>query len=191
MPILDWEPPLWPENLLDQELVAGEPHGARWWALHVRPRSEKMLARKLRVKRVGYFLPQHEQRKTYQRRIMASRVPVFPGYLFVCGDDSAIEFTLTAREVVSPIRVIEQELLLTQLRNVRRLIDSGAPITPEARLETGMPARIIRGPLAGMSGHVVRNQRGLKFVLQVQFIQRAASIEVDGSMVEAIGDRHK
>ncbi|MBL8850125.1 MAG: hypothetical protein JNG89_10590 [Planctomycetaceae bacterium] len=182
MPILDWEPPVWPENLLDQELVAGE----RWWVLHVRPRSEKMLARKLLARRVGYFLPQHEQRKTYQRRVVASRMPLFPGYLFVYGDDAAYEFSRSSREVVCPIEVVEQQHLLTQLRDVRRLVDSGAPITPEARLETGMPARIVRGPLAGMSGHVVRNQRGLKFVLQVQFIQRAASIEVDGTMVEAI-----
>lgn len=186
MPILDWEPPVWPENLLDQELVAGAPPGNRWWALHVRPRTEKMLARKLLARRIGYYLPQHEHRKTYQRRVVASRVPVFPGYLFVCGDDSAFEFTATAREVVSPICVVEQELLLAQLRDVNRLVASGAPITPEEKLETGMPARIVRGPLAGMSGHVVRNKRGLKFVLQVQFIQRAASIEVDGTMVEAI-----
>lgn len=186
MPILEWEPPLWPEDLLDRELVEEAPDGVRWWALHVRPRAEKMLARKLQARRVGYYLPQHERRKKYQRRVVTSRVPVFPGYLFACGNQTAYEFSVTAREVVSPIPVVEQELLLTQLRNVRRLIDSGAPITPEARLETGMPARIVRGPLAGMSGQVVRNQRGLKFVLQVQFIQRAASIEVDGTMVEAI-----
>ena len=60
-----------------------EPDGLRWWVLHVRPRAEKMLARKLRVRRVGYYLPQHEQSKTYQRRTVASRAPVFPGYLFV------------------------------------------------------------------------------------------------------------
>jgi transcription antitermination factor NusG len=186
MPILEWEPPLWPENLLDLEQVDEEASHLRWWALHVRPRTEKMLARKLRVKRVGYYLPQHEHRKKYQRRIVESRVPVFPGYLFVCGDEAAYEFSAVSREVVSPIRVVDQQQLLTQLRNVERLINSGAPITPEERLETGMPARIVRGPLAGMSGHVVRNQRGLKFVLQVQFIQRAASIEVDGSMIEAI-----
>lgn len=186
MPILDWEPPLWPENLLDREQVDGSAAALHWWALHVRPRTEKMLARKLLARRVAYYLPQHEHRKTYQRRIVASRVPVFPGYVFVCGDDAAFEFSSTAREVVSPIRVIEQNCFHSQLRDVRRLIDSGAPITPEEKLETGMPARIIRGPLAGMSGHVVRNKRGLKFVLQVQFIQRAASIEVDGSMVEAI-----
>ncbi|MFO1092146.1 MAG: transcription termination/antitermination NusG family protein [Planctomycetaceae bacterium] len=186
MPILDWEPPLWPENLLDRELVDGPASAPHWWAVHVRPRSEKMLARKLLARRVGYYLPQHELRKTYQRRIVTSRVPVFPGYVFVCGDDAAFEFSSTAREVVSPIRVVEQNTFVAQLRDVRRLIDSGAPITPEEKLETGMPARIVRGPLAGMSGHVVRNKRGLKFVLQVQFIQRAASIEVDGTMVEAI-----
>lgn len=186
MPILEWEPPLWPDDLLDRELSADSGAVTRWWALHLRPRTEKMLARKLRVRRVGYYLPLHERRKAYQRRIVCSRVPIFPGYLFVHGDDTDYGFTATAREVVNLIPVVEQELLLRQLRDVRRLIDTGAPITPEERLETGMPARIVRGPLAGMSGHVVRNKRGLKFVLQVQFIQRAASIEVDGTMIEAI-----
>ena len=186
MPILDWEPPLWPEDLLDEERIEPEPDGWHWWAVHVRPRSEKMLARKLRVRRVGYYLPQHEQTKKYQRRTVTSRVPVFPGYLFVCGDQAAYDFSATARETVAPIHVVEQELLRTQLRNVERLIHAGAPITPEERLETGQPARIVRGPLAGLTGHVVRNRRGQKFVLQVQYIQRAVSIEVDGTMVEAV-----
>lgn len=184
MPVLDWEPSLWPENLLEEaEHVQHAP--LRWWAIHVRPRAEKMLARKLRVRRVGFYLPVHEKRQKYQRRIVTSRVPLFPGYLFAYADGSGSELA-EAKEVVNLIPVVEQNTLCRQLRDIRRLVDSGAPITAEERLEVGMPARIVRGPLAGMSGEVLRNNRGLKFVLKVQFIQRAASIEIDGAMVEAV-----
>lgn len=186
MPVLEWEPPLWPDNLLEEEFVAERPEPGRWWALHVRPRAEKMLARRLRVRRVAYYLPVHERRKAYPRRVVTSRVPLFPGYLFAYGDDADYEFLQTSREVVNALQVVEQESLLKELRSIRRLVGSGAPITAEERLEAGMPARIIKGPLAGMYGQVVQNKRGLRFVLQVQFIQRAASIEVDGTMVEAV-----
>ncbi len=186
MAILDWEPTLWPEDLLTDPQRSAQSADARWWALHVRPRTEKMLARKLRVERVGYYLPLHERRKKYQRRVVTSHVPLFPGYLFAFGPESETQFLWDAREVANVLPVQEQDLLYSQLCDVRRLLDSGAPVTAEERLEAGMPARIVRGPLAGMSGRVVHNKRGMKFVLQVQFIQRAASIEIDGSMVEAV-----
>lgn len=186
MPVLDWEPALWPPNLLDTEPATDGADTARWWALHVRPRTEKAVARRLRFRSFAYCLPQHEKRKAFQRRIVTSRLPLFPGYVFMHGDHAAHEYCATAREVVSCLKVVDQGLFVTQLRNVYRVIDAGLPLTPEEKLEVGMPARITRGPLAGMSGSVLQNKRGLKFVLQVQFIQRAASIEIDGAMIEAI-----
>jgi hypothetical protein len=40
--------------------------------------------------------------------------------------------------------------------------------------------------LAGLRGQVIKNQHGLKFVLRVQFLQQGVSLEVDGSMIEAL-----
>ena len=50
MPVLDWEPALWPPNLLDTEPATDGADTARWWALHVRPRTEKAVARRLRFR---------------------------------------------------------------------------------------------------------------------------------------------
>jgi transcriptional antiterminator RfaH len=186
MPVLEWEPALWPENLLDLETAPDDPQADRWWALHVRPRTEKAVARRLRFRAMSYYLPLREQRKVYQRRQVLSHVPLFPGYVFMYGGADAHGYCATTKEVVGCLKVTDQLRFLHDIRDVRRLLDSGRPVTAEEKLEAGMPARITRGPLAGMSGSVIRNDRGLKFVLQVQFIQRAASIEVDGSMIEAI-----
>jgi transcriptional antiterminator RfaH len=186
MPVLDWEPAVWPQDLLDTDPATEGTETLRWWALHVRPRTEKAVARRLRFRAFSYFLPMHERRKAYQRRIVKSHLPLFPGYVFLFGGADAHEYCASTREVVSCLKVVEQRQFVSELRNVHRVLDSGQAVTPEERLEAGMPARIIRGPLAGMCGSVVENKRGLKFVLQVQFIQRAASIEIDGAMIEAI-----
>jgi len=181
MPILPKEPSAWPKELFEDR--AGEGH--RWCALHVRPRTEKTVARQLRSRNVPFFLPVHEARKTYQRRQVASYSPLFPGYVFALADEDARAACATVKEVVTSLEPNDQDQLCDDLKRIHALLEAGAPLTREERLQPGMAARIVSGPLAGMSGTVIRNSNGIKFVLQVRFIQQGASIEVDGSLVEA------
>jgi transcription antitermination factor NusG len=181
MPILAKEPSVWPKELFEES--AGETQ--RWCALHVRPRTEKAVARQLRSRNVPFFLPVHEAWKTYQRRRVASYAPLFPGYVFTLADDETQAAYASVKEVVTCLEPNDQQQLSDDLKRIHALLEAGAPLTREERLQPGMPARIVSGPLAGMTGTVVRNKNGIKFVLQVKFIQQGASIEVDGSLVEA------
>jgi transcription antitermination factor NusG len=65
-----------------------------------------------------------------------------------------------------------------------RLLASGAPVTPEDRLVPGMTVEITRGPLAGLSGKIVRAASGRRFVVEVHFIQRGASVLLDDFALE-------
>ncbi|HVJ66942.1 MAG TPA: transcription termination/antitermination NusG family protein [Caulifigura sp.] len=181
MPILGKEPSAWPEELFDDQPVDDQ----HWVALHVRPRTEKAVARQLRSRNVPFFLPVHESRKVYQRRQVSSYSPLFPGYVFARADEDAKIACAGVKEVVTRLEPDDQQQLCDDLKRIHALLEAGAPLTREERLQPGMPARIVSGPLAGMSGTVVRNKSGVKFVLQVKFIQQAASIELDGSQVEA------
>lgn len=182
MPILAKEPSVWPKELFED--CPGE--ARRWCALHVRPRTEKAVARQLRSRQVPFFLPIHESWKTYQRRRIASYSPLFPGYVFTLADEETQAACADVKEVVTRLEPGDQEQLREDLKRIHALLEAGAPLTREERLQPGMPAKIVSGPLAGMSGTVVRNKSGIKFVLQVTFIQQGASIEVDGSLVEAV-----
>lgn len=192
MAILEKEPTTWPANLFDPDVLLDSQHrgadGSRWFVLHTRARMEKSFARFLRAERLAhYYLPQHEQTKKYQRRSVRSFLPLFPGYVFAFGGDEAAIMCRQRREIVNLLPVKDQQRFETQLRGIHRLLDSGAPVTREERLEPGMPAEIVKGPLAGLKGQVLKNHRGgLRFVLQVQFIQQAASVEVDGSDICAL-----
>lgn len=184
MPVVQQEPALWPEHLFQRTIVPE--CGDRWRAYHVRPRTEKVLARHLRSRDVPYFLPQIERRKRYQRRLVCSHLVVFPGYVFALVNDQNLERPIESKAVIRSLAITDQRQIETELRDIHRLIQSGEPLTREECLQPGSPVRIVRGPLAGLCGQVVKNKRGQKFVLQVQFLQQGVSVAIDGASVEAL-----
>ena len=62
---------------------------------------------------------------------------------------------------------------------IHRLIASGAAVTPEKRLVPGDLVEIRSGPLAGLRGTILKSASGSRFVVQVDFIQRGASVLLD------------
>jgi transcription antitermination factor NusG len=184
VPVLDQEPAVWPEDLFAK---GGESRVAdRWRACHVRPRTEKAVARYFRSHDIAYFLPQSERRKRYQRRLVCSHVVLFPGYVFALVNDQDPEQRIESKAIIHSLIINDQQQIERELRDIHRLIQSGQPLTREERLQAGSLARIIRGPLAGLCGRVVNNKRGQKFVLQVQFLQQGVSVEIDNASIEAL-----
>jgi len=184
VPVLDQEPAVWPENLF--ELDPTSRLSDRWCVYHVRPRTEKVFARYLRNCQIGYFLPQSERQKRYQRRLVRSHLVLFPGYVFALINEQNLERTFASKAIIRSLSVDEQHQIDHELQSIHRLIRSGQPLTRVERLQPGSRARIISGPLAGLCGEVIKNKRGQKFVLQVQFLQQGVSIAIDGASIEAL-----
>jgi len=72
------------------------------------------------------------------------------------------------------------------LGQVSRLIATGAPVTPEARLVPGDLVEIRTGVLAGLTGKVLRVASKNRFVVQVDFIQQGASVELEDFHLSAL-----
>jgi transcription antitermination factor NusG len=178
MPILPAEPDVFPG-----ELFADEPSalsGPRdWWVLHTRPRQEKSLARRLHAQGVPFYLPTVARRGRVRGRVLTARVPLFPGYLFLWGDAADRQSALATNRVVRALAVAEQPRLWDDLRQIHRLLAAGRPVTPEDRLVPGAPVEIAHGPLVGLRGTISRTASGRRFVVQVDFIQRGASVMLD------------
>jgi transcription antitermination factor NusG len=184
MTVLEEEPALWPTDLFAGSIDSRGTE--RWRAYHVRPRAEKAVARFLRSRDIPYFVPQIERRRRYQRRLVCSRLVLFPGYVFTLFDDHDPGRRADSKAIIRCLAIHDQSQIESELRDIHRLIESGQPLTREERLQAGSLARIVRGPLAGLCGHVVRNKRGQKFVLQVHFLQQGVSVAIDGASVEAL-----
>jgi transcriptional antiterminator RfaH len=111
--------------------------------------------------------------------LLTSYVPLFPSYVFVYGTREERVSALATNRIVRTLDVADQERLWNDLRQVQTLIKSGTPITPEERLGPGDVVEIKSGPLAGLRGKILRTASGRRFVVQVDFIQRGASVVLD------------
>ena len=75
---------------------------------------------------------------------------------------------------------------MADLRNIKRLIDTDQPLTPEARLEEGQPVRVRSGPLRGLEGMVVKRRNEQRLVVAVRFLNQGASIELEDIDLERL-----
>lgn len=185
MPLVTVETTLFPEQLLN-EAHSSPDAAARWWVLHTRPRAEKALARRLLGREVGFFLPLYEHRLTYSGRVRSSHLPLFPGYIFLHGNDEDRRLALETNQIAQMLPVADQLGLWNDLRRIHRLIETRQSLTPEERLQPGTPVRIVAGAFAGMTGEVIRQGRQLRFLVAVSFLQCGASVDVESWMIEPL-----
>ncbi len=192
MPLLPAEPYVFPCDLLgaDSDLNAFcAPPLLKWWVLHTRPRTEKALARRLLGRSVSFFLPQHHRQWLCRGRLLSSHLPLFPGYLFLYGDDEGRHTALETNLVVNCLSVRDQGQLRTDLANVYRLMTSDSPLTPEEKLGVGDLVEITQGALAGLQGRILRRGKNLKFTVDVRFLQQGVSVEVERWMIQPLAER--
>jgi len=185
MPVLAREPDLCPETLLDDSDYQSEHR--QWKAFYTKPSQEKAFARELLTAEIPFYLPLVKKTSVYSNRhVITSWKPLFPGYVFVCGSKDECMESLSTRRVVRILPVHDPDRLLQDLRRIRKLIASGAPVTPERRLVRGDRVRVRYGPLAGFEGVVLVRHRRTRLLVSVDFLQQGASIEIDDFMLEPI-----
>jgi len=183
MPILPPEPSRFPEGLFDREQ---RPDALRWTVLHSKPRQEKTLARYLHSERLAFYLPLNEKRSRIRGKIVSSYLPLFPSYLFLAAPRSELSRMMLDRTVVRSLEVRDQQRLWDDLGQIHSLIETGLPVSPELALQPGQPIEIRDGPLKGLRGIILKSATGNRFVVQVDFIQRGASIVLDDYLLERI-----
>lgn len=184
MPILPCEPGVYPDDLLTgAPLLVG---GRAWRVAHTKPRQEKGLARHLLANRVPFYLPAVTRARRSAGRRVLSQVPLFTGYVFLFADREERLTALAGHRIVRTLEVPDQRRLWADLRQVHRLIASGLPVGPEDRLAPGADVEVREGPLSGLRGRILRGAAGGRFVVQVDFIQRGASVWLDELSLAAV-----
>jgi hypothetical protein len=72
--------------------------------------------------------------------------------------------------------------LHADLGRVYKLLVSGMPVTSEDNLQPGARVLITTGSFAGLEGTLLRRDNQLRFVVEVELLQRGVSLEVDDWM---------
>lgn len=175
MPILKSEPDCFPSDLLDQP--AGE---FNWWACYTRSRQEKMLMRNLREADIAYYAPIIPRRyKSPAGRVRESFLPLFANYVFVRGDEMARYQAVCSGCVSRTIGVTDTVQLVEDLSQIHKLVQVGAPLSPEARIDSGDLVRIRSGRFTGFEGRVLRRHQQTLLIVEVRFMNQGASVALD------------
>ena len=184
MPILPRQRDIYPETLLDEPATAD---GRGWIAFYTLSRREKDLMRKLEAASIPFYSPLIERRlRSPGGRTRLSYVPLFPGYVFSLVDDEQRRAALATNTVARWLPIGDAAAFVADLRNIKCLIETDQPLTPEARLEAGQPVRVRSGPLRGIEGTVVKRRSGQRLVVAVRFLNQGASIELEDIDLERL-----
>ena len=188
MPLLKPEQDIWPLNLLDflekdEPKVDPEP----WWALYTLARFEKKLMRQLIKIEVPFFGPTIARRyRSPQGRIRTSVEPLFPNYVFIKGDEIARYNAVCTGSVRRWMPVADPAQLVEDLRQIRNLVLTDAPLSPEKRLEPGQKVRVKTGIFKGFEGTILRRENEIRLLISVRYMGRGASVALDDCQLEQI-----
>jgi transcription antitermination factor NusG len=186
MPIARQETELFPLDLFER-VEQRAPNDGRWWALYSLSRHEKQLMRRLLAHEIQFYCPIVARRfRSPAGRIRVSYLPLFNNYVFMFGDDDQRRAALATQCVSRVIEAPDQPRMTRDLRQIQRLIATGAPLTPERRLESGDLVRVASGAFRGFEGTVLRREAQTRLLVAVNFLQQGASVLLDDCQLERL-----
>jgi transcriptional antiterminator NusG len=152
----------------------------RWYALKTRSRHEKRVRDQLLQRDIDTFLPLCDSWRQWKDRKKKVELPLFPGYCFA-------RFPLTDRlRVLNVLGVADlvgingrpEPIFEEELHAIQQLVATKLEYDPHPFLEEGMDVEVVRGPLAGVRGKLLRKDRVTRLVLAVTLVRQAAVVEI-------------
>ena len=167
-------------------LIAPGEEGAVWYAFHTRPRCEKKVAEVCRAMEVRHFLPLRENVTRKGKGRYSFQVPLFPSYIFACGDDMERLSLMRTGFMVQWLDVVNQNQLLEELSSIYVACRQQTALSLYPQLKRGRRVRVVRGALSGVVGLISRRKDSFRLVLNVTLLGTAVAAEVDMDDVELI-----
>ncbi len=176
----------------DSEAALGKSAGdilpkAQWYALYTRSRFEKKMLSELTDRHVEVFLPMREVLSRWKDRKKRIWMPLFPGYVFI-NHVNTPENRFRILNIPGAVRFVGTQghadpIPEEQIQYVRRFLEASISIDPYPYIKVGSRVEVIAGPLKGVQGILVQKRGRFRFVLQVDLIRQAISVEIDASDV--------
>jgi transcription antitermination factor NusG len=159
----------------------------QWFALAVKPRCDKAVARVLEIKGYETFLPLYKKSNQYATRSKVSELPLFPGYVF-CRFQPRTRLPILITPGVTQILGVgnmPMPLCDREIFSLQTAMKAQLTIQPFPFLQLGQKVRINHGVLAGVEGIVISFRQYLRMVISVTLLQRSVLLEIDRDQVSA------
>jgi transcription antitermination factor NusG len=165
-----------------------ETNRLHWYALRTKSRHEKLVRDQLDKQGIEPLLPTIKRLSQWKDRKKEIEVPLFSGYCFVRFSQQG---RMPVQKVAGVVQIVgsgsrPEPIPEHEIDALRRLMTSVLPHDPHPYLHEGAHVEVIRGPLQGVRGILLRKEKKHRLVIGVQLIQQAASVEIDVRDVAAV-----
>lgn len=152
-----------------------------WYALRTKSRHEKLVRDQLKKQGIEPLLPTVRRLSQWKDRKKEIEVPLFSGYCFV---RLSQHNKLPAQKVAGVVEVVgsgnrPEPIPDAEIEALKTLMTSVLPYDPHPYLHEGMSVEVVRGPLQGVHGILLRKEKRHRLVIGVRLIQQAAAVEID------------
>lgn len=162
-----------------------------WYALFTCHQHEKAAARILENKGFEIFLPLYSAPHRWRDRVKEVSLPLFPGYVFLCGGLERWHQIMTTPGVRGIVTFGARPATVppSDIEGVRRMVETTLSVEPHPFLKTGDWVRVKSGPLSGLEGILIRKKNQSRLVLSLETLGQAVAVEVDSVSLERIPTR--
>jgi len=154
----------------------------RWYAVYTAANHEKKVADRIGARDLEYYFPTYVTKRRWSDRVMRVHAPLFPGYVFVRMDMTSLLHVLSVSGVVRMVGFPQPKPLLDEeVEALRGCLAQHHEAKPHPYIGPGQRVRLRSGPLRGLEGVVLREKSNCRFVVCLDLIMRAISVEVDAA----------
>ena len=163
---------------------------SQWYAVWTRSRQEKSAAAILATLGVQHYLPLKSEVRQWSDRKQPVTVPLFSGYLFVrivSARNRRLDVLKTpgiagfVGNQTGPLPVPDQ-----QIEDIRTVLETRVECNVFPLLNEGDCVRVVRGPLTGVEGRLVRTNSSTRLSISIQMIHKSLLVGVSRNDVELI-----
>lgn len=157
----------------------------QWYALRTRSRHEKQVRDWLVKRGVERLLPALGRISQWKDRKQVIELPLFPGYCFA---KFLWQDRLSVLEIPGVVQIVgsgsfPEPIQDEEIDALKKLMVSTLSYDAHPYLREGMAVQVIRGPLEGARGVLIRKEKQYRLVIAVHLIQQAAAVEIDAADV--------
>ena len=164
-----------------------DPSLPRWYALRTRSRHEKVVRDRLSGNGFEPFLPLARSVRQWSDRRKSVEIPLFSGYCFA---HFALEARYSVLQIPGIVNIVgtatPEPIPPEELNAIKTLVMSERDCDPHTYLAEGAWVEVVRGPLMGLRGQLVRKAGRHCIVIRVHLIQQAAAVHIDAREVEPV-----
>lgn len=150
-----------------------------WEVVYTKSRREKKVAGYFLREKIKFYLPLETRIKCYGSKKVHTTLPLFPGYIFCSATKKAQYELLLTHDIVKILSVSNQCGLKEDLEKIYLVESLNYSVIPYELVKEGQRAKIESGPLQGFEGVIASVKGKNRLILNVDFINRAAAVEID------------